>query len=49
MTTTFALPPETVTRLDYGMLRRVMVTLAMVLVVLSPLAPDPMAIAIGRV
>ena len=47
MTTTFALPPETVTRLDYGMLRRVMVTLAMVLVVLSPLAPDPMAIAIG--
>lgn len=47
MTTTYALPPETVTRLDYGMLRRAMLTLAMVLVVLSPMSPDPMAIALG--
>lgn len=47
MTTTVALPSETVTRLDFGMLRRSLISFGMILLLLSPLAPDPVAFAVG--
>ena len=38
---------ETVTRLDFGMLRRVFISLGLVLLLISPMAPDPIAFAVG--
>ncbi|MFM8535255.1 MAG: hypothetical protein ACKOEC_16975, partial [Acidimicrobiia bacterium] len=47
MTTTVAFPMETATRLDFGMLRRVFISLGLILLMVSPMAPDPIAFAIG--
>jgi hypothetical protein len=47
MTTTVAFPTETAPCLDFGMLRRVFITLGLGLLLMSPMAPDPIAFAVG--